>query len=399
MKALDPNLIQIAFEWSSRHLRPTLIERDETVQFNMSDWKNAQDLGLNEVFFRESSEIEKVRTLAALFFGLAKGSLDLPFCSSVAAHSVISMDLMTQFMNPEQQAKYLPLMRKPQTIAAVCNSEDGAGSDLKKIRALCEVNEDGSATANIVKPCATNASRADLVLASTWIRKSGDRSSLAVILLEKSEFKQWSLQNELAGFRTGLTGAIQSENLRLNLTDRLIAIKKKTSMGEQNLFKRCFDMERLFLGVMVAGILTSIEDEIRGHIVLRESSGFTFQDKQYLQQKLVDVFTAKVQITSIVSLILSQDKLYLNEFSKELALLKILVNEQATLAVTRFYEILGHKGYLKNQVCQKLMRDFMGLTYFGGTTELQKNGLFLELVKTGDELSPTQNPVKAAKSA
>jgi alkylation response protein AidB-like acyl-CoA dehydrogenase len=369
------------------------------MQFNLADWQNAQALGLNEVLFRDASEAEKIRTLASLFFGLAQGSLDLPFCSSLAAHSVISMDLITNFMNPEQCHKYLPLMRKPETIAAVCNSEDGAGSDLRKIRALCEINPDGTAVANIVKPCATNASHADLILASTWIRKAGERDSLGVVILEKNEVKQWSLQSELAGFRTGLTGAIQVQNLELNLPERMIKIKKKTVSGELNLFKRCFDMERLFLGVMVSGILSSIEDEMRKHILLKESSGFTHQDKQYLQHKLIDVYTVKVQISSIVNLILSQERLDLNGFSKELALLKILVNEQANHAVTKLYELLGHKGYLKNQICQKLMRDFMGLTYFGGTTELQKNSLFVELVKPANDFGAEAVSTKPVKTA
>jgi len=43
--------------------------------------------------------------------------------------------------------------------------------------------------------------------------------------------------------------------------------------------------------------------------------------------------------------------------------------------------LVGHKGYLKDQICQKVLRDFMGLRYFGGTSELQKNILYTELVK------------------
>jgi alkylation response protein AidB-like acyl-CoA dehydrogenase len=267
MRNLDSALVQSSRDWAEKNLRPTLLQRDADHRFDPQDWAKIQTLGFNDVLFQSVSESEKMRSLASMFYGIARGSMDLPFCSSLAAHSVIAMDLMQQFMKPSQQEKYLPIMRRPDSIASVCNSEDGAGSDLKKIKALAEISLSGQANLRITKPCATNASHANLFLTSAWARNSHAKDSLCVLVLEKDEVQARSLQAELAGFRTGLTGGIEVKDLEICFEERALLLQIKRSDGQElNLFKRCFDMERLFLGDMVAGILDGMEYEMKLYV-------------------------------------------------------------------------------------------------------------------------------------
>jgi alkylation response protein AidB-like acyl-CoA dehydrogenase len=352
------------------------MERDAKMHFDPSLWAEAQSLGLSKTLqgYDLGSEI---RELASMLYGLALGSMDLPFCSSLAAHSVISMDLLVHFATPFQKEKYLPRMRHPDFISSICNSEDGAGTDLRKMKASAAVMESGEALVQFEKPCATNASHADLYLTSVWLESPNQRPSLGVLLLEKSEVSSWSLQEALSGFRTGLTGGVKVQNLTIPLRERLLNF----SSGSLNIFKRCFDMERLFLGVMVAGILEGVESEIKETIQAKESQGFTYNDKQYLQEKLLNVYSVRTQIGALVDGILHEQTFDLNSFSKELSLLKILINQEAVGAVTNFYDFVGHRGFMKDHLSQKLLRDFMGLRYFGGTVELQKNNLYQELTR------------------
>lgn len=383
---LDNDLVQKFDEWGRVQLRSNIMERDESPSFNLQIWENAQKMGLVEALKGENFQNE-MKVLTSIFYGLAKGSLDLPFCSSLAAHSAIAMDLMNHFSTPEQKKKYGDLIKRTDSIMAICNSEEGAGSDLKKMKALALADENGQAVVHLMKPCATNASHAELFLVSVWIEKPQQKRKLGVILLEKAEVESWSLQNDLSGFRTGLTGGLRVANLKITLKERLL----NTNVGSFNIFKRCFDMERLFLGVMVAGIFEGIEEEIKKLIVDKESQGFSYKDKQYLQEKLINVYKVRTQISSIVEKILiSGQEFNFNDFSKELCLLKIWINEDAVQALSNYYELLGHRGYLKNQICQKLLRDFMGLRYFGGTIELQKITLFQELTVNTTQYSASK---------
>ena len=148
-----------------------------------------------------------------------------------------------------------------------------------------------------------------------------------------------------------------------------------------NIFKRCFDLERLFLGIMVSAILEGVEKEMTEIVAQKESKGFTFHDKQYLQEKLINVYAVRTYINSLIEKITANQNYNLNDYSKELSLIKILVNTDAVTAIVNYYEFIGHRGFMKDQLCQKLIRDFLGLRYFGGTTELQKNNLYAELTK------------------
>ena len=376
MKFLNQKLVQQCEDWASENLKPSLQQRDDEKSFNLDNWRAAQSLKLNEVLTCADSKKE-ITDMASMFYGLARGSMDLPFCSSLAAHSVIAMDLINIFTTTEQKNKYHSLMRRPDSIAAICNSESGAGTDLKKMSASAVVSENGTALVNLTKPCATNASHADLLLCSVWEKTANKKDSLSIIVLEKSEVHTTSLQHTLAGFKTGMTGSVKAQNLSINYSERVL----QTNVGQLNIFKRCFDMERLFLGVMVAGILDGVENNMMELIEKNESAGFTLQDKQYLQEKLLHVYTVKTNLSLLIETILNSDKFDLNEYSKELCLVKIALNTQAVDAITSYYEFIGHQGFMAQHICQKLNRDFMGLKYFGGTTELQKNNLFAELVR------------------
>lgn len=385
MKSLDKNLIEIFHHWGIEKIRSTLIERDKNAHFNSAHWIEAQKMGLIKALI-DNKEQEGICSLASMLYGLARGSLDLPLSASLAAHSAISMDLINHFATDEQRKKFGPILMQPNSIAAVCNSEEGTGSDLRKMKATAELKDNGMAVVNFEKPCATNASHANLFLVSVWILRPGQKNNMGVLILEKNEVQSWSLQNHLSGFRTGLTGGVKAENLEIPFQERLL----RSHVENINIFKRCFDMERLFLGVMVSGILESVESEIQNIIHKKESSGFTYSDKQYLHEKLIIVYSARVKLTALVEKILFAENFDLNNFSKELSVIKILINEDAVNSIISFYEFIGHRAYMNDHFCQKLIRDFMGLRYFGGTTELQKTSLYNEMVRASQQKVSTK---------
>lgn len=394
MKFLNSVLVNDAIKWAEKNLKSNLIERDETAVFDKNLWISAQNECLTNIHEASISETQKIRSLASVFFGMAKGGMDLPFCSSLAAHSVISLDLIFKFASYDQKNHYLKRMLKPDFITAICNSEEGAGTDLKKIKASSDPIDQHHSLINLYKSCATNASDADLVLASVWVKSNTSKDSLGVIILEKSEFTSWSLQQELMGFRTGMTGGIKVKDVKIPIQERLLTAPNE-KYGNVAILKRCFDMERLFLGVMISGMLESIETEAVELIKEKELNGFRFSDKQYLQEKLIEIYSIKTSIQMIVEQILADGKFKIENYSKELSLLKMLINEKAIQVIMSYFELVGHKGYLKNNYCQKLIRDFMGLKYFGGTLELQKINLFEDILRS-HSVSSTQKIKKVA---
>lgn len=376
MRFLDKQLVNQATEWSISNLKKTLIKRDESLEFNFDFWNKAQ----SELLMPIQSEYfssDKFKCLASVFYGLAKGSYDIPFCSSLAAHSVISTDLFNMFATNEQKEIFGKHFSRCESITAICNSEDGAGSDLKRMKSKAIIQNDGNAIINLLKPCSTNASHAQLLMCSVWIQNQQNKPTLGIVLLKNDEVRAQEIQSKLSGFRTGLTGQVMAQDLKIDFKERSMNL----TTGSNQIFKRCFDTERLFIAVMVSGILESIEVEMIEQIHLKESSGFTLSDKQYLQEKLTQIYSNKTYINAILESVFTSNLLDLNSSTKELALLKILVNQNALESIVQFYEFIGHRGYMKDQFCQKLIRDFLGLRYFGGTTELQKNSLYFDLTK------------------
>lgn len=361
----DPEIVAKFELLGQALLRESASLRDQRGAFDMAAWEELRKARLFDLAAEEDTT-RRHQIVSSALYGLAKGSLDLPFCASVAAHVAIGTDLLITFGNEWQKARYLPEVLAGNSIMAMCNAEIGSGTDLRKMRSqFQDAGQEVVLTAE--KPCSTNLSIAGLALVSA----ASAEGEIRVFLLEGQEFQQAPLQDALFSFRTGAVGSMKAENITL------VSAEREVAHGLAAL-RHCLHTERFYLGVLVSGLMDGLEklvhEKVMGKPVVHE--------KQYLQEKLVQVRQLRVQLDALMRLCFakSQGGARWEGAAGELSVVKLLLNLDAAAAARSAYEAVGCEAVLLSTHFQRAMRDLTALAYFGGTSELQKMQIFQDLV-------------------
>src|SRR3954465_9260914 len=128
-------------KFGDAHIRPKMMEWDETQEFPVEVFKKLGELGLMGVLVPEEyggsgfSYTEYVTAIVEL--SKICGSIGL----SMAAHNSLCTGHILQFGNEEQKKKYLPKLATGQWIGAWGLTEANTGSDAMRMR--CVAKEDG----------------------------------------------------------------------------------------------------------------------------------------------------------------------------------------------------------------------------------------------------------------
>ena len=371
MNLLRPDIIAHWEEAGRQWLRLTTAERDRNGRFATDAWQQLSEARLFALLDQDEGGVAEAHArMASALYGLAKGSLDLPFSASVAAHLSIASDLLQTFGTREQIHRYLPDMKKGLRIGAICNAEEGSGSDLRLMRSTAAPGPDGLVRVEAHKPCSTNLSIAGLAFVSCF---SGEQ--IRVFLLESGEFEQGALQGELSSFRTGAVGFLKAEAL-------LSSAEREIRDGLRAL-RHCFHTERFYLGVLVAGLLAGLEQSTGGRVIARKHTA----QRQYLQEKLVGLRVARAKVEALVGQVfsLAGNGSHWEAAAVELSVLKLVLNTEALQAAQGAYQSIGFEAVFQRDDAQRIARDLQALSYFGGTTELQKLQIFQELSRAETE--------------
>ncbi|HEY8378162.1 MAG TPA: acyl-CoA dehydrogenase family protein [Nannocystis sp.] len=353
------------YSFACAQIRPTTLARDEAAAFDRALWRRLADTG---VF--ASALAGDHHAAARAFAGLAHGGLDLPLGLSAVAQW-IGIHLLARFGSPAQRAQHLDPLVSGAGIVAVCNAETGAGTDLRRMRSRVEPDGAGGHRAIIHKSSASNLSDADLALVSAWHHRDDGPPVLAVFVLPaRAPFVQTSHVEQLAGFRTGLTGALDAPDpLPIRLPDALL--------GDDGprVLRSCFDLERLLIGALIHGSIDGLFDLADEHLHARARDDPAFCSHQYVQDKLATIYTLARRTEAMVALALATPELD----GALLSAVKLGAVDDALLAVTTAQELFGYTGYLRATFVQKLLRDLLAFKMLGGTRELMKIALFREL--------------------
>lgn len=350
------------------HVRPTALARDEAAVFDRPLWQQLAATGI----FRSALDSDLPAATRA-FAGLAHGGLDVPLGLGAVAHW-IGIHLIARFATAEQRAHLDPLLTGA-TIVAVCNAEPQAGTDLRGMRSRVDPDGAGGHLATIHKSSATNLGDADLALVSAWHHPAdGAPPAITVLLLptRTPQLVQTSHVDRLAGFRTGLTGALDGPApLPLRLAD--------ARLGDDGprVLRCCFDLERLLIGALLHGATDALLDLCSETVRAREQEDPQFTRHQYVQDKLTAICTHARRSEALVALALAAPDL--DAASDILSILKMTAVDDSVQAAALAYELHGYPGYLRASFVQKLHRDLQAFKLLGGTRELMKIALFRSL--------------------
>jgi alkylation response protein AidB-like acyl-CoA dehydrogenase len=378
------------------HVRPSLLERDESARFDRELFLRLAGHGLFESALRGDIG-EAARALA----GLSHGGLDVPLGLSAAAHW-IGVCLLHRFGSAEQRARYLERAVRGEWIIAVCNSEPEAGTRLRAMRSRVVPEPGGGHSLTLHKSGASNLGGAELALFSAWMHGAGEEPELAVFVMPATPpLVQASHVTQLAGFRTGLTGALSSAGA---LGIELDLAQLGAERSGPRILRLCFHAERLLIGALLQGCIDGLFEHCGLHLHEREARDPQFVQNQYVQEKLTLLYALARRVEGLWRLV--EDRLPpadepsgpctrleegLEAASPQLGVLKLTAVDDALLAATTAYELLGYPGYQRASVVQKAHRDLLAFKMLGGSKELMKISLFRDL-RASWERQPPQKP-------
>ena len=356
------------FDLAFSQLRSSLLERDHTAQFAMPSFQHFAAEGLFTAISSKTNETEL--EVLANYYNIARASLDLPFASSLAAHGYVGSLMLQKFGNADHIARFAEDMATGHSIGAICNSEHGTSTNLKGMQARISV-DNIKEPLSFVKPCITNGAIADLLFTSLW-NASANGDQLEIFLLTKNEVLQRDVTGDLVGFRTGNSGSVAGAKAQSDILERRLTTDRASTQA----LRYCFFIERLIVAVMATGLAHGIEDYLLHEAPPKALEGIAPDQKQYLQEKILEIHMTRIQMTSLIESIVHRGPAEFLNNESELAVLKMLISKNLRSAIFSAIEAVGHRSLQKQHLLPKVLRDVEICSFFGGTQELQKMSLY-----------------------
>ncbi|HXK18107.1 MAG TPA: acyl-CoA dehydrogenase family protein, partial [Polyangiaceae bacterium] len=355
---------------------PGAAAADEQGRFDRNAFGQLGERGLLRAFAPQAfgGEGLGLRGAAAAIEGLAMGSDDLGFTVSVMAH-LVATQLLVEHADAAQQARWLPRLLSGEWLAGVANSEPRAGTDVLGLRSRARPSGDDFALSGR-KRSITNVGEADLLLVSARLSGVSAREAINAFVLELPAAGAYVRPiRDLTGLRSSPTG---------DLLLRGVSVPGVARLGEVGsgveLFRSTFSWERLLCGYVFLATLRRAQLRALTHAEEREQFGQAIGRNQHVQERIVRMHVAEQLLFAHLAATLDAACAGRDVFGA-LSVIKIYGLEAALDAAQSLVRILGGRGLRRQAAAEKMLRDVVTLSVFGGTVELHKSIAYSELVR------------------
>lgn len=363
---LTLQVAQTARDFAQQHIKPYIMEWDESQYFPTEVFKEMGKLGLMGVlvpeqyggaglsYFEYKAIIEEVAKVC--------GSIGL----SLAAHNSLCTGHIMYFGNEEQKQKYLPKLATAEWIGAWGLTEPNTGSDAGNMK--CAAVKDGDNwILNGTKCWITHGKSGDVAVVICRTGEPRSRNNATAFVVERGTpgFSAGKKENKL-GMRASETAEMIFENCVIPDANRL------GEVGEG--FKQSLailDGGRISIASLSLGIAKGAYEAALQYSKEREQFDQPISNFQGISFKLADMAT---EIAAAELLIWNAcDKKGRGEkITREGAMAKYYASEVAVKVANDAVQIFGGYGYTKDFPVEKHYRDAKLCTIGEGTSEIQK---------------------------
>jgi acyl-CoA dehydrogenase len=357
------------------HIRPKMMEWDESQEFPVEVFKKLGDLGLMGVLVPQEyggsgfSYTEYVTAISEL----AKicGSIGL----SMAAHNSLCTGHILAFGNEEQKKKYLPKLASAEWIGAWGLTETGTGSDSGGMSTTAKKDGDYFVI-NGSKNFITHAISGNVAVVIVRTGEKGDSKGMSAFIIEKGTpgFKSGKKENKL-GMRASETAELIFDNCRVH-KDQMLG---KEGEGFIQAMK-VLDGGRISIAALSLGIAKGAFDASVKYSKEREQFGKPISQFQAISFKLADMAT-EIEAAELLTFMAADRKNKGLKMTKEGAFAKYYASEVSVRVSTEAVQIFGGYGYTKDFPAEKYYRDSKLCTIGEGTSEIQKLVIAREIMK------------------
>jgi alkylation response protein AidB-like acyl-CoA dehydrogenase len=372
---ITQQVAQIARDFSAQHIKPHVMEWDETQEFPVHIFKQLGQLGMMGVlvpeeyggaglsYFEYKTIIEEISKV--------DGSIGL----SVAAHNSLCTGHILSFGNEEQKQRWLPKLATAEWIGAWGLTEPNTGSDAGNMK--CTATKDGDNwIINGTKNWITHGKSGDIAVVICRTGEPSAKNNATAFVVERGTpgFSGGKKENKL-GMRASETAEMIFENCVIPDNNRLGEVGDgfKQSLA-------VLDGGRISIASLSLGIAKGAYEAALQYAQEREQFGKPIASFQGISFKLADMAT-EIQAADLLTLEACDLKIKKQPVTKVSAMAKYYASEVAVRVSNDAVQIFGGYGYTKDFPVEKHYRDSKLCTIGEGTSEIQKVVISREILK------------------
>jgi len=362
-------------KFGNEHIRPKLMEWDESQEFPVEVFKKLGELGFMGVlvpteyggagfgYFEYVTAIVEISRIC--------GSIGLSF----AAHNSLCTGHILQFGTEEQKKKYLPKLASGEWIGAWGLTEVGTGSDSGNMSTVAK-KEGDYYILNGAKNFITHAISGNVAVVIVRTGEKGDSHGMSAFIVEKGT------PGMRGGKKENKLGMRASETAELIFTD--CKVHKSQMLGKEGdgfvQAMKVLDGGRISIASLALGIAKGAFDASVKYSKERQQFNKPISEFQAISFKLADMAT-KIEAAELLIFHAADLKNRHQKVTKESAFAKYYASEISVEVSTDAVQIFGGYGYTKDFPVEKFYRDSKLCTIGEGTSEIQKLVIAREILK------------------
>ncbi len=364
-----------ARDFAQQHIKPFLMDWDETQEFPLHIFKEMGKLGLMGVlvpeqyggtgmgYFEYSVIIQEIAKVC--------GSIGL----SLAAHNSLCTGHILAFGSEEQKRRYLPKLATAEHLGAWGLTEANTGSDAGNMKTTA-VRDGDNWVINGTKNWITHGKSGDIavVVCRTGEPRSKDNSTTFVVEGGTPGFSAGKKENKL-GMRASETAEMVFDNCVIPDANRLGEVGAGFKQAMKVLDGGRISIAALSLGIAKGAYEASVKYAKERHQFDQPIANF-----QGISFKLADMAT-KIEAAELLINLACDLKIKGLPMTKEAAMAKYYASEISVEVSTDAVQIFGGYGYTKDFPVEKFYRDSKLCTIGEGTSEIQKLVISREVLK------------------
>lgn len=352
--------------FGEKHIKPHMMEWDESQEFPVHLFKELGKLGLMGVLVPEEyggsgfGYFEYVTAITEL--SKIDGSIGL----SMAAHNSLCTGHILSFGNEEQKKRWLPKLATAEWIGAWGLTEPNTGSDA--MRMMTTAVQDGDYwVINGAKCWITHGKSSQVAVVMVRTGELLDSHGMTAFVIEKGTpgFTHGRKENKL-GMRASETTELLFDNCRVH-KDNVLG---KVGDGFIQAMK-ILDGGRISIASLSLGIAKGAYEAALKYSKEREQFGKPISEFQGISFKLADIAT-EIAAAELLTFRAADLKNQGKPVTTESAMAKYYASEVAVRASVEGVQIFGGYGYTKDFPAEKYYRDSKLCTIGEGTSEIQK---------------------------
>ncbi len=372
---LTQQAAQIARDFAQQHIKPYLMEWDESQEFPVHVFKEMGKLGMMGVlvpekyggtgfgYFEYNAIIQEIAQVC--------GSIGL----SLAAHNSLCTNHILTFGNENQKKKYLPKLATAEHIGAWGLTEPNTGSDAGNMKTTA-VKDGNNWILNGTKSWITHGKSGDIAVVVTRTGEPRAKNNSTAFIVERGT------KGFLAGKKENKLGMRASETCEMIFDNCIISDNQR--LGEVgDGFKqsmKILDGGRISIGALSVGISKGAYKAALQYSKERHQFDQPISSFQGISFKLADMATE----IAAADLLLEKACDIKNKGGKvtlQGAMAKYFGSEIAVKISTDAVQIFGGYGYTKDFPVEKFYRDSKLCTIGEGTSEIQKMVIAREILQ------------------